>query len=245
MTVEAAEQKRLLEVCGINPAIFGEHADPAGFITIAIREGERNAVSAKGAVNMVQHIVQHRPIKLGEPLTVGGEVLDIEQVARGVVATYEIWFAGTDGQRALTSARKSLRPDPAKAAMRGTGDKPTPFIRDLSALKSVAQFTLTPELVKAYTGAGNPLHTDPVIAKRSGYRAPIMGGTQGVRFMTAEIWRRFSPRTVALDIQFLRPIFWDDTFSVMVEEVNGTWTAVCLAKDGKVAAEARINGMTT
>ena len=47
--------------------------------------------------------------------------------------------------------------------------------------------------------------------------------------------------TLNLDIYFRRPLFWDDTFSVMVDEQNGEWKAICLAKDGKVATEAKIN----
>jgi len=31
----------------------------------------------------------------------------------------------------------------------------------------------------------------------------------------------------------------------MVDDRNGEWKAICLAKDGKVATEARINSMTT
>jgi len=115
----------------------------------------------------------------------------------------------------------------------------------VAALTAVASFTLTPECMKGYSGPHNPIHFDPEVAKRNGYRAPIMGGTQCVRYLTAEIWRRFTPRTLDLDIYFRRPLFWDDTFSVMVDEQNGEWKAICLAKDGKVATEARINSMTT
>ena len=72
----------------------------------------------------------------------------------------------------------------------------------------------------------------------------MMVGTQCVRFITAEIWRRYAPRTLDLDIYFRRPLFWDDSFAVMVEEREGGWKAICLAKEGKVATEARINSMT-
>jgi len=240
-TIDAAEQNRLVELCGIDSSIFGGMVDPVAFITMAIREGIRNGVSAAGAVNMAQTITQHRQLRLGEPITVGGGILNVEEVPRGRVAFSETWFSGADGKRAITSTRKSLRPDPAKAAVRGTGHKPVPVIQDLSTLKEVNRFTLTPECVVSFTGPGNPVHTDPEVAKRSGYRAPIMGGSQGMRFLSAEIWRRFQPKVLDLDIFFLRPIFWDDTFSVMVEETSEAWKAICLARDGKVMVEARIN----
>ena len=244
MTVQAAEQQRLVSVCGIDPRVFGGSIDPAAFISLAIQEGVRNKVHANATVNMVQRLVQHRPMTLDETLTVGGQILDVEDVPRGRVATSEVWFSGNDGQRALTSGRKSLRPGVSKAGVRGAGDRPAPVITDLSTLTAVGQFTLTPDCVKAYSGPHNPIHFDPDVATRHGYRAPIMGGTQCVRFVTAAIWRRFKPRTLDMDIYFRRPLFWDDTFSVMVDEHNGQWKAICLAKEGKVATEARINSIS-
>ena len=243
MTVEAAEQERLVALCGIDPSVFGDKIDPAGFISLAIQEGVRNKVHANATINMVQGLVQHRQMTLGEQLTVSGEILDVKDVPRGRVATSEVWFSGSDGKRALTAARQSLRPDASKVGTRGAGERPAPVIADVSPLKTVGRFTLRPEDVKAYSGPHNPIHFDPEVAKRNGYRAPIMGGTQCVRFLTAEIWRRFSPQRLDLDIYFRRPLFWDDTFSVMVGEQNGEWKAICLAREGKVATEARINSI--
>ena len=245
MTVEAEEQERLLRVCGIDPHVYDGKIDPAGFISLAIQEGVRNKVHANATVNMEQHLIQHRQMKLGEKLTVSGEVMEMKDVPRGRVATSEVWYSGQDGRRALTSARKSLRPDASKVGLRGTGDKAVPVIADVSPLKEVGRFTLTPEAVKAYSGPHNPIHFDPEVAKRHGYRAPIMGGTQCVRFLTAEIWRRFKPQALNLDIYFRRPLFWDDAFTVMVDEQDGTWKAICLAKEGKVATEARINSIAS
>jgi hydroxyacyl-ACP dehydratase HTD2-like protein with hotdog domain len=243
MTVEARDQHRLVSLCGIDPSIFGDKIDPAGFISLAIQEGVRNRIHANATINMVQQLVQHRQMTLGEKLTVSGQILDVKEVPRGRVATSEVWFSGDDGQRALTAARQSLRPDASKVGLRGAGERPAPVIADVTALKTVGRFTLKPEDVKAYSGPHNPIHFDPDVAKRNGYRAPIVGGTQCVRFITAEIWRRFSPQALDLDIYFRRPLFWDDTFSVMVDEQNGEWKAICLAKDGKVATEARINSI--
>jgi acyl dehydratase len=241
MTVEAAEQARLVGLCGIDPDVFGGAMDPAGFISLAIQEGVRNRIHANGTVNMVNTLRQERQMKLGETLTVTGEILDVEEVPRGRVATSEVRFSGTDGGRALTSRRRSLRPDASKAGTRGAGERPDPVIEDLAALDTVGAFTLTPEGVKAYSGPHNPIHFDPEAARRGGFRAPIIGGGQGVRFITAAIWQRFRPQVLELDIYFRRPIYWDDSFTVQVDERDGTWRAICLAKDGKVATEARIN----
>ncbi len=241
MTVEAADQERQLRLCGIDPAVFRGCMDLAGFITLAIQEGVRNRIHANGTVNMQNTLVQHRPVRLGEPLTVTGEIVDVQEVPRGRVASSETWFSCADGQRAFTSKRRSLRPDPAKVGTRGAGERPADVIEDVARLKSIATFTLTPEAVKAYTGPHNPIHFDPEAAKRGGFRAPIIGGGHGVRFLTAEIWRRFQPKVLDIDIYFRRPIYWDDSVTVMVDEREGRWHAIGLIKDGKVATEARIN----
>ena len=95
--------------------------------------------------------------------------------------------------------------------------------------------------MKAYTGPHNPIHFDPEAAQRSGFRAPIIGGGRGVRFLTAKIWRRFKPQVLELDACFRQPIFWDDTVTVIVDEHDGQWRAICLVTGDKVATEARIN----
>lgn len=240
MTVGAAEQERLLALCGIDPGVFAGRMDPAGFISLAIQEGVHNRIHANGTVNMMNVLIQHRQVALDEPLTVTGEVLEVEEVPRGRVATSEVRFHAPGGAVAFTSRRKSLRPEPGKAGVRGAGERPSAVVRDLSRLKSLAKFTLTPDAAKAYAGPHNPIHFDPHAAQRSGFRAPIIGGGQGVRFMTAEIYRRFRPDRISMEIFFRRPIYWDDTFAVMVEEAGERWRAICLVKDDKVASEARI-----
>lgn len=240
MTVEREEQTRLVALCGIDPAIFGDCIDPSGFISLAIQEGVRNRIHSNGTVNMVNTLIQHRQMRLGEPLTVTGEILDVEDVPRGCVATSESRYSCLNGELGATSRRRSLRPDPAKAGIRGAGEKPVTVIEDVARLKALGTFTLDPEDVKAYGGPHNPIHFDPEAARRAGFRAPIIGGGQGVRFLTAEIWRRFSPQVIDLDIYFRRPIFWDDTFTVMVDEEDGVWRAIGLIKEGKVATEARV-----
>src|SRR3954465_11142613 len=187
MTVEAAEQQRLLSVCGIDPSIFGDTMDPAGFISLAIQEGVRNKVHANATINMVQGLVLHRPMILGEKLVVSGQILDIEEVPRGRVATSEVWFSGEDGMRALTARRKSLRPDASKVGLRGAGERPAPVIADAWSLKAVVTVTLTPECVKGYRVAHNPIHFDPEVAMRTGYRAPIKGGTHARGPVTARV----------------------------------------------------------
>jgi len=242
-TVESAEQRHLLEVCGIDPADFGDVADPSFFIGIAIHAGVQSGVSSSGNVNMVQRLVQHAPIRLDETFRITGKVVKVEPVPRGQTETSEIAFIGPDGKTAISAKRTSLRPDPAKADARGAGHRPAPVVEDVSALRKLVDVEMTPDRVTGYRSDGNPIHYDMAAANAGGFRAPIIGGGMGVHYLAAAIWREFNPQTVDLDIYFRRPVFWDDQLSVMVDDRGGSWTAICLAKDGKVATEARINNI--
>ena len=249
MTVTAEEQARLVALCDIDPAVFGPDIDPSGFISLAIQEGVRNRIHANGTVNMAQRVDMHRPLRLGETLTVRGRILDVQKVPRGHISTSETWYEGEDGHRALTTGRSSLRPSLAPATPTppgdsrptgGAGEKPPAIIANPATLRPIARYTLTPEAVSAFSGPHNPIHFDPEAARRGGFRAPIIGGSHGIRFLTAEIWKRARPRQLDMDINFRRPIFWDDTVDVMVQEQNTTWTAMALLKDGRICTELAI-----
>lgn len=245
MTVESAVEHRALTTCGIDPAIYGATVDPTTFISRAIAEGVRNGVHANGTVNMAQRLVQHAPLHLDEALTVSGRILDVSPVPRGKVAISETRFTAGDGARRVMAGRRSLRPDPDKAGVRGAGDVAPPVVRDVTALRPLGDVALTPDMVKGYDSeAINPIHSVPEAAIKAGFRAPIIGGGMGVRYLMAEIWKRFSPRALDIEVYFRRPIFWDDTVTIRVEEQGGTWTAICLAKGDKVATEARINSLS-
>ena len=239
--VPRAEQERALTVCGIDPADFGDVIDPSFFIGIAIHAGVESGITADGNVNMVQQLVQHRPLTVDTDIRVSGRVTDIEEVPRGQAVTSEVDFAGRDGGKALTAKRCSLRPDPAKSGERGAGERPPPVVQDPSVLRDISDVQMTPDRVKGYRSTGNPIHYDPAAARAGGFRAPIIGGGMGVHYLAAAIWREFKPQSLDLDIYFRRPVFWDDQLTVRVDDRDGSWTAICLAKDGKVATEARIN----
>jgi hydroxyacyl-ACP dehydratase HTD2-like protein with hotdog domain len=243
IVVEAVAQRRALEVCGIEPALFGDAVDPSFFIGLAIHAGVESGISSEGNVNMVQSLVQHAPVRLDEEIAVTGRVVKVEDVPRGQAVTSEVWFAGPDGHTAITAKRTSLRPDPAKIGARGAGAKPAPVVEDVAPLNRLSDVVMTPDRVTGYRSDGNAIHFDMKAANAGGFRAPIIGGGMGVHYLAAAIWHAFSPQSVDLDIYFRRPVFWDDQLSVMVDDRNGSWTAICLAKDGKVATEARINGI--
>lgn len=85
-----SEQDRALSVCGIDPADFGDVADPSFFIGLAIHAGVESGITADGNVNMVQHLVQHAPLRLDTDIPATGTVLRVEEVPRGQAVTSEV-----------------------------------------------------------------------------------------------------------------------------------------------------------
>jgi len=230
-------QREKLTACGLDTQTFQGAADPSFFIGEAIHAGVNSGISAEGNVNMLQTLTQHRPAMLDEPLTVRGQITAVTEVPRGRTIDTEVVFESATGERVITANRRSLKPDPDKTGARGAGDRPAPVVTDLAQLRVVAEHTLTPEIVKAYSREGNSIHYDLEAARAAGFRAPLIGGGMGVHYLLAHLWQAHCPVELDLDIYFRRPIFWDESFVVAV--APGT-DAICIAKDGKVATEARI-----
>lgn len=248
IVVDVAEEDRQLALCGIDPAIYRGALDPSAFISLAIQEGVRNGISANGGVNMVQTLMQAQPLPRGDTLTVSGEILAVQPSARGRVTTSDTRYHRPDGSLGITSRRTSLKTDPtvyADPAQRGAGPRPAPLMADVSTLRSLGGFSLRPEDVKAYgLKTTNPIHFDEEAARRAGYRAPIIGGGHGVRFLMAALWAQYAPAAIEVDIHFRRPLFWDDDVEILVDDSDSIWPAMCLARDGKVATEMNIRTLT-
>lgn len=247
MVVDVAEEDRQLALCRIDPALYRGALDPSAFISLAIAEGVRNGISSNGGVNMVQTLVQAQPVLRDETLTVSGEILDVQPSPRGRVTTSDTRYHRPDGSLGIRSRRTSLKTDPtvyADPAQRGAGARPAPVIADVSTLKSQGHFTLTPEDVKAYgLKTTNPIHFDEDAARRAGYRAPIIGGGHGVRFLMAALWKQYAPWAIEVDIYFRRPLFWEDGFDILVDDSADIWPAMCLAREGKVTTEMKIRSL--
>lgn len=234
-------QVEKLTACGIDPAVFGDSVDPSFFIAAGIQFGIRNGISAEGNVNMLVQLQQFRPARLDEPLIAKGFIREVAPVPRGRTVATESWFESAAGEKVVAVPRKSLKPDPDKADQRGAGERPAPVIDSMDGLLPLSEHTLTPEQVKAYSSEGNSIHYEMDAANKAGFRAPIIGGGMGVHYLLAELWKQGEPGSFSADIYFRRPIFWDHTFTVMADENNGKWRAMCLASEGKVLTEIRLN----
>jgi len=252
LIVSSAHQEEKMRACGIDPTLFADTVDPSFFIGLGIQAGIRSGISAEGNVNMVQQLIQYRPALLGEELVAEGRVVAVTPVPRGHTVTTEVTFTDQTGHVVIDASRMSLRPDPAKTAARGAGERPQPVVADPASAQTIAAHSLTPGQVKAYSMEGNSIHYEELAAIAAGFRAPLIGGGMGVHYLAAALWAEASVQTLDLSIYFRRPIFWDETFTAAVlgkPQDAESWTALCLLRDEgekglKVLTEAQINSIT-
>ena len=230
LDVSAQTQAERLTACGIDPAIFGEEVDPAFFIGLAIHAGIDSGISAEGNINMLQRLVVHRPARLGETLTVKGEIKSVTAVPRGQRVETDVWFEDLTGERVISCPRTSLRPQAQAQSKSGAGDKPQPVVGDVAALVLHDTYQLTPDRVKSYSVEGNSIHYAQEAAERAGFRAPLIGGGMGVHYLTAQMWQDRRPSFFDASIYFRRPIFWDEAVQVGVIEDGGNWSVMALLK---------------
>jgi len=221
-------QAEKLDACGLNGGVFSGCVDASFYIGLGIHAGIKNGISAQGNVNMLTALIQHRPVLLGEPLTVKGYIKQVSEVPRGLTIETDVWFEDEDGKRAISAPRKSLKPDPSKAGSRGAGERPAPVIGEIENLTQFDEYRLTPDRVKDYSTEGNSIHYEMDAANKAGFRAPIIGGGMGVHYLLYTLARQCSPRSFDLSVYFRRPIFWDDVFKVAADTSTDSWKSICL-----------------
>ncbi len=230
-------QREKLASQGIDGDIYGGFVDPSFYIGLGIQVGIDSGISAEGNVNMLSSIIQHRPVRLGETLMSAGRIESVVDVPRGRRITTDVWFEDEKGRRAISVPRQSLKPDPRKDSRRGAGERPAPVIEDVSQLDMVSTHQMSPEGTKSYSSEGNAIHYEMEAANRAGFRAPIIGGGQGVHYLMAVLWGA-GIASVDLELYFRRPIFWDDLIEVGIMPDQ---SALASVREGKVLTEVRVN----
>lgn len=237
-------QAEKFDALGLDAGRYGDKVDPSFYIGLGIHAGIASGISAEGNVNMLSSIIQHRPVIQGEMLYSAGSIRTVEPVPRGRRINTDVWFEDEAGERAISVPRESLKPDPEKLS-RGAGERPAPVIGDVLLLEIVGEYALTPEGTRGYSTEGNAIHYEEDVARAAGFRAPIIGGGQGVHYLMWHLWQD-GISSLNMDVFFRRPIFWDDRIQVGVATDE---SAMALLREGrgddptKVLTEIRINSL--
>ena len=216
LSVETSYQSEKLTALDIDPEYYRGWIDPAFFIGISIQAGIDSGISAEGNVNMLTRLKVLRAPRLDEPMRVTGKIESVTEVPRGLRISTNVAFEATSGETLISVPRESLKPV-AKASdspisSRGAGSRPPPVIQSTSDLEIREHRDLQPEQTLGYSREGNAIHYDEAVAQQAGFRAPIIGGGQGVHYLTRAFWNLGAQSD--WEIYFRRPIFWDDHIQV-------------------------------
>lgn len=236
--ITAAEQGRRLRLCGLDPDIYGALVDPSAYTALAIQEAARDGASLPMGVHAGQRLTVRRFPTLGEPLRLTGSVSEPAKIDRGEMIRFAARLEDDRGELVVESTEDLLIPAPSPAPKPKSA--PSVAAEPAGFESGIVQFE--PTQTAEYCGRDvNPIHFDPAAAASAGFRAPIIGGEQGVRHIMALIRRSRRPEVIDVSLRFLRPLFWDDRCTLLVEASGDHWNCVSLAKQGKKATEVRFH----
>lgn len=236
-------QNTKLACCDIGPDVFGDYVDITHYAMETIMAAKRGGASINGSVHVTQYFEQRAPIKLGERITLKGEVTQVEDVPKGSLVTSRFEAMRAGGEIPLILERTSLRVDASRATAGASTKKP--LQAEAPRLTELSRLPLQPEKVAQYSAEGdNLIHSDPDVARQFGFRAPIAAGLMAVRFMMAHLWRTGPVSTLKMSIRFRRPMFWDEELILNGAGANNENLFMIRTSDGKVANEAHVRSIT-
>jgi len=239
--VASDDQRSKLGALAIDANLFNGWVDPAFFIGLGIHAGIESGISAEGNVNMLTRLVVHRAPRIDEPMQVKGHIESVTEVPRGLRVATHVYFESLDGELLVSVPRESLKPLKRKLNQKvagpGAGDRPPPIVASTESLNQVQYVKLEPEQTLNYSREGNAIHYEEDAAIAAGFRAPIIGGGQGVHYLTQAFWQ--PGQRLDWTIFFRRPIFWDDDLHIgQTDDAQ----ALALYRGEKVLTEVAVGG---
>ena len=107
--------------------------------------------------------------------------------------------------------------------------------------------TLTEEKIKQYaflSGDFNQIHLDQEEAERFGFKAPIAHGmlTMGLALEVASSFTQKGMRVSEYEMQFIKPIFQNDTIQIVAEKMKQDGDSILLEVIGRRGNERVVKG---
>lgn len=243
--VSAERQRRKLDCCNVDAALWGDAADPSFFAFFTIMAQRWSGRSINGNVHMTQVYRLKQALPLGPPLTMTGEVVRIDPHPRGEVVWADFRFTDAGGVCPLEADRSSLNPGPGDPDAPRTTMRPAPRDR----MTQVHQTQLEPERVAGFSDeAENLIHSDPETARRFGFRAPIAGGLMASHIMLGALAAEADAGPISgldAEIAFLRPMFWDERLTLFGTDraAAGPRSLALVGDDDKPRCVARVDSI--
>ena len=107
--------------------------------------------------------------------------------------------------------------------------------------------TLTEEKIRQYaflSGDFNPIHLDQEEAERFGFKVPIAHGmlTMGLALEVASSLTQKGMRVSEYEMQFIKPIFQNDTIQIVAEKMKQDGDSILLEVIGRRENERVVKG---
>ena len=240
-SVAKADQVRKLTCSGIDPDLYADNVEIAmlGLPTLEVLMA--CGIPILGGVHLSQRFRQIEPFKLEEPITAFGRIMEINPHPRGCILRCQFTYARADGTVCVEAERSGITPMGSKERSDGI---PRPDER-LEGFSEIMRRELIPHQVGDYSiEAGNLIHSDPEVAKEYGFRAPIAAGLMGIHFYREALENYYQPTPFDLEVWFRRPMFWDDTLSLVARQEEGCIAAMhLLCSNGKPASNCVVHAV--
>lgn len=241
--VDRDRQTRYHQACDIEETDFGPIADVS-----ILAQDNALAIARAGLPNdgriHTRHVLRQRErIGVGEPLILNGRIASYRETRRGRLMTCVFAFMRADLTVPLEMEGDYLLPyaeAPAANEKRPAAEtKPGP------AMTPIGKAVLTPEKVTAYSEeVGNLMHFDPAFAATRGYRAPLVQGVMLLTLLHGALVRDvFAPRELDLEINFRRPVFWDQTLVIAGSDDQRRYE--CRDEADRIVAEMTVQHLAT
>ena len=180
--------------------------------------GKMNADLSR-VVHGAQRIEMDRPIPVGEPLHSTGRVIEVLDKGKGAVINISTETASADGTRIFTTDWSIFcRGQGDFGGERGTSPSlPEPIEAD-DPWQGTIDTTREQAIFYRLSGDLNPLHIDPELAVKVGFKSPILHGLctygQAARLLMSNLYDGQWDRLHTFSTRFSREVYPGDSIQV-------------------------------
>ena len=242
----AAYQAERLTSADVDPALYGDQYETGLFGLDCFDSMVASDLDIDGYVFFSQVYRQFRPVRVGEQLTITGQIRDLHTVNKGHSVTELYRLTDDAGRVCIETELTGLLADPPGQAATDRGDAPPmPRRADLpgDGWTLMQEKQVTPDKVRIFSqDVGNEIHFDEEFARRHGFRAPLAQGIMSAVWLLSALADERPPTAFDVEVRYLRPGFWDDRASLWVRRSAAGAVEMAQSRNdaGKVTADMRV-----
>lgn len=246
---DTAWQVERLTASDVAPARYGDLAETGLFGLDCFVSMVEADLDIDGYVFIDQQFTLERAPKLGEALTLSGEVLAVSPVSRGLFIDEVYRFHDVDGALCLETRLRGIASlPPERLAAAQLRPMPARSVQPGDAWTLIESKQLTPAKVRAFSeDVGNNLHFDPAAALAHGFRAPLAQGVMSAVYLLGALARERVPTRLDVVVDYLRPVFWDSQVTLWLRNAVAQGEPLMIQsrnEDGKATTHLTVRSLS-